>query len=365
MSDRSSGVPRIAIVGGGRFGEMHLRAFHQMQADGRAELVGLVDVNEALLAQRREQYGVKTYTDLAKMLADARPDGVSVATPDHLHRRIAAEVLAAGCHVLVEKPLDVTVAGCRELIAAAESAGRLLMVDFHKRYDPYHAEAAARVAAGAIGEVLYGYAHMEDRIEVPRDWFPAWASNSSPAWFLGVHFFDLARWICRREPVSVSATGTRKKLASLGVDAFDAINAKVCFEGGASFSFDLSWILPDGFEAIVNQGIRIVGTEGLIEIDSQDRGSRVCTAGRGMESLNLGFFKETVDPRGRTTYGGYGIESICHFAELVGCLAEGVPLADLAGQYADGRDGLAATKITLAAHASAAEGGRVIELDAM
>jgi predicted dehydrogenase len=358
-------VPRIAVVGGGRFGEMHLRAFTQMQSEGRAELVALVDVSESLLAERRGQYGVKTYADLRAMLTAERPDGVTVATPDHLHRRIAAEALAAGCHVLVEKPLDVTAEGCRELIAAAEAAERLLMVDFHKRYDPYHAEAAARVAAGAIGEVLYGYAHMEDRLEVPRDWFPAWAGRSSPAWFLGVHFFDLIRWICRREPVSVSATGTRKKLVSLGVDTFDAMNVKVNFDGGAGFAFDLSWVLPDGFEAVVNQGFRIVGTEGLIEIDSQDRGGRLCTAGGGMETLNMGFFKETVDPRGRRVFSGYGIESIRHFAELLGYLGEGVAPAELAGRYADGRDGLAATRITLAAHASAAEGGRLVELVAL
>ena len=358
----SSKSPRIAVVGGGRFGEMHLRAFAQMQTEGRAKLVALAEVNESLAAKRAAQYGVKTYADHREMLATERPDGVTIATPDHLHKQIAMDALAAGSHVLAEKPLDVTADGCRELIAAAEAAGRLLMVDFHKRYDPYHAEAAARVAAGAIGDVLYGYAHMEDRIEVPRDWFPQWAANSSPAWFLGVHFFDLARWICRREPVSVSATGTKGKLASLGIDAYDAINAKVNFEGGASFSFDLSWILPDGFEAVVNQGIRVVGTEGIIEIDSQDRGGAVCTTAGGMESLNLGFFKETVDPTGRTTYSGYGIESIRHFAVLLAYLAEGIALADLAGKYADGRDGLAATLITLATHASADAGGKLIEL---
>jgi len=353
--------PKLAVIGGGKFGLMHLRAYKQLEHDGLGELVGLCDINEELLAERREEFGVRTYTDYQELIEKEKPDGVSVVTPDHLHRRIGLRALEQGCHVLIEKPLDVTVEGCRELIEKAESAERILMVDFHKRYDPYHEELRAEVQAGKLGDVLYGYAYMEDRIEVPRDWWPGWASRSSPVWFLGVHMFDLIRWTIGSDPVRVYATGSRKKLVSLGVDTYDAIQTKVEFANGASFIVDASWVLPDGFEAIVNQGIRMVGTEGVMEVDSQDRGARSCFTGAGMTTYNLGFFKETRDQTGVPVYSGYGIESIQDFALNVAHILSGGSLQEVAGSYADGQDGLQVTRIAQGAHKSL-ETGEVVEV---
>ena len=166
----------------------------------------------------------------------------------------------------------------------------LLQVDFHKRYDPDHQAIERRVQAGELGDVLYGSVYMEDRIEVPSEWFPHWAPNSSPAWFLGVHFYDLVRWIVKSEVKSVYATGTKNTLLKdYGVDTYDCVNAKVDFVNGASFVFDTSWILPKGFEAVVNQAVRIVGTKGVFECDSQDRGSRSCIASRGDVHLQQQF----------------------------------------------------------------------------
>ena len=316
-------IPRIAVIGAGKFGEMHLRAFQQMQRESRAVLVAVADIDSDLLALRRRQYGVETFSEYRKMLEKTNPDGVAIVTPDYLHREIALDCIRSGRHVLVEKPLDVTVEGCCEILSAAETEGRLLQVDFHKRYDPYHRELRDLVSDGALGDVEYGYAYMEDRIEVPRDWFPGWAAQSSPAWFLGVHMYDLIRWVANSDGRWVSATGVKKKLASLGIDTYDCIQAKLVLESGASFSIDTSWILPDTHEAIVNQGIRVVGTEGLLEVDTQDRGARGCLKGAGMQTLNLGFFKEQKDATGRSHYSGYGIESIQAFADNISRRAEG------------------------------------------
>ena len=352
---------KIGIIGGGKFGEMHLRAFRQLESEGKARLVALADVNEKLLADRQKQYGVKPYTNYLQMIEKEKLDGVSVATPDFLHRKIAVDCLRAGAHVLVEKPLDTTVEGCREMIAAAEKSRVLLQVDFHKRYDPYHQELEKLARAGRFGRIQYGYSWMEDRIEVPRDWFPQWAPKSSPAWFLGVHFYDLARWIIQSNGREVYATGMKDKLKSLGVDTYDSICAMVVFESGVTFCFETSWILPDSFEAIVNQGIRIVGSEGIMEVDSQNRGAESCFAGGGMATHNLGFFKETRDKDGRTVYSGYGIESIQDWALNVNFLLNGGKLADMKGKYADGNDGLEVTKIAVAVHRSL-ETGKVVKL---
>jgi len=354
---------RIGVVGGGIFGEMHLQAFSQCQHQRRCELVALADLNEELLARQQRKYRVKTYTDFKAMLAGEKLDGVSVVTPDPTHLPIVLASLEAGCHVLVEKPMDVTALGCEKMIAAAQKADRLLQVDFHKRFDPYHAAMKQAIESGKLGEPLYGYAWMEDRIEVPRDYWPHWASKSSPAWFLGSHMVDLFRWaIGRKRARRVYATGVKKKLVSLGVDTFDAIQAKIDFEDGISFNLDTSWVLPQGFEAPVNQGIRVVGTEGLIEVDSQNRGAEACFAGKTQETLNLGFRLDTTDKRGHPRMTGYGFESIADLVDNIAFIQGGGRIEQLEGSYPDGKDGLETTRILCAIHESI-KTGRLIELE--
>ncbi len=344
---------KIAVVGAGTFGTLHLNAFTQLSYRNVAELAAIVENNPQRASELRSEYSCPIFSDIHEMLNNADVDGVTVATPDHLHREIAVAALKAGKHVLVEKPLDVTVEGCIEIINAAKESGTLLMVDFHKRYDPDHQYIESRVQEGALGDILYGYVCMEDRIEVPSKWFPNWAPKSSPAWFLGVHFYDLVRWIIKSEPVSVYATGIKKTLLEdYGIDAYDSINAKVNFANGASFSFDTSWILPNEFEAIVNQELRIVGTKGVWECDTQYRGSRSCIAKEGMRTYNLGFRRDATDKQGRLLIRGYGVESIEDFAYNVQFLENGGNIEEIPGCWASGEDGLAVTKIASAVHKS-------------
>jgi len=352
---------KIGVVGAGIFGEMHFRTFTQLAKQGQCEFVGFAELREEQRKLREGQYGVKGYASLTEMIEKAKPDAITVVTPDHTHRPVALEAANAGVHVLSEKPLDVTEEGCREIIDTCKKSNVLLMVDFHKRYDPDHQAAQRAIAEGKLGDVLYGYAHMEDVIKVPTEWFPGWAPKSSPGWFLGVHFFDCIRWIIGSEPVSVFATASRKYLKSLGVDTYDCVNAKVQFESGASISFDFSWILPNSFEANVNQACRIVGTKGMYEIDTQYRGTLSCTQEAGMQSHNNGFFRETTGKSGETVYGGYGIESIVDFIYNVQHVKEHGMENLPKGIWASGFDGLQATRMALAAHLSAAE-GKIINL---
>jgi len=350
---------RIAVVGAGQYGQTHLDVFTQLEETG-VVLAAIAESDPARAEALRKRYGCPVYPHHLDMFARETLDAVSVATPDPLHREIVLDAVAAGLHVLVEKPLDISVKGAEAMVGAARAAGVLLQVDFHKRYDPDHQAIERRVRAGDLGRILYGSVHMEDRIEVPTKWFPRWAALSSPAWFLGVHFYDLVRWILKSEAVAVTATGTKAVLLQdHGLDAYDCVNAKVDFANGATVSFDTSWVLPQGFEAVVNQGLRIVGTKGFFECDSQDRGTRSCLAGEGMATYNNNFRRETADRTGRRVLRGYGIESIEDFAGNVAFLKGGGRLAELKGIWASGEDGLEATRIAAAVHESLTAGRTV------
>lgn len=361
---------RVGTIGGGIFGEMHIRALTQRARLGDIEYVGLADIDSDLRGARAAEYNIDVYADFAEMLDAASPDAVTIATPDHLHRDIVVACVERGIHVLVEKPMDTKVDGCREMVAAADESGVLLQVDFMKRHDLYHAELKRIVESGGIGDIQYGYAWMEDRIEVPTDWLPSWASNSSPAWFVGVHYFDLIRWLVGQDAVAVSATGVAQRLRSIGIDTYDSIQTKIMFPGGVSFTVDSAWHLPAGNEAIVNQGIKVVGSDGWMTVDSQDRGTRGLVsstpgAPATMLTPNLGLFKESTTA-GVSRYSGYAIDSIESFVTNVAMLERGIAdLESLKGAYPSGRDGLEVTKIAVAAHRSVEKGGDLVYLGSL
>ncbi len=348
---------RIGVVGGGTYGESHLTVYKDLEKHGRIQLAALAEADGPRRQQRKDEFGIPVYATHLEMLESEELDGVTVATPDHLHCQIALDVLERGLHCMVEKPLDVTVEGCRQMIAKAEEKGVLLEVDFHKRFDPYHMEMRESFLEGKFGEVEYGYSWMEDKLFVPVSMLQAWSAHSSPVWFLGVHMYDLVRWIMGNpDPVRVYATGEKKKLVAMGIDTYDAVQAQVQFDNGANITFHNSWILPDNFEAVVHQGVKLVGTEGIFECDSQYRGGRGCLKEEPMRTWNLGIKYRERDKRNQVHLRGYFQSSIADFAENLLFLESGGTVADLEGLYPSGQDGLVITQMACAAHESAASG---------
>ena len=353
---------KVGVIGAGIYGLNMLKAFRQFGYDGECQLVALADVDEQRLNERASEFGIQGYADYREMLQREPLDAVAIATPDHLHRQIAVDAAGAGKHLFVQKPLDITVEGCEAMIGAAKSAGVLMEIDFHKRFDPPNRALARAVREGRLGKVQYGYAWVEDTIEVPSEWLVRWAADSTPCWFIGIHALDVIRWVLGSEVKRVYASGMKGKLASLGIDTYDSIQAKVEFENSASVTFDMSWILPKRFESIINQGFRLVGTEGIWEIDGQNRGVEICTTENdGMKAVNFYFLREEVNARGEAIVSGYGLESVKAFVDHVKHLAGGGKLEDLQGWYASGYDGMQATRIAVAIHDSVAR-GEIVQL---
>jgi predicted dehydrogenase len=351
----------FGVIGVGTWGNYHLLAAKQLEAEGIVNLIALADQFEPTASKQSEAYGVKKYTDYRKMLEDEDLDAVGIATPDHLHREVAIYAMERGKHVLVEKPLDLNSAGCRQIVETARNQRVVLMVDFHKRYDPYNRDIMQKVRAGKIGEPQVIHAYMEDKITVPLQMLKDWAAESSPFWFIGVHKLDLICWITGREPVRVFAQGFKGKLLQQGLDTFDSVSARIVMDNGLSCTIEVSWIIPEGFEALVNQGLRIVGTEGMVEIDGQDRGLRYCMNEGGMTTPNLGALNVQDSLLGYKMVSGYYVDPIKDFLHNIYFLKNGGELDQLDGHYPSGEDGLRATRVAEAVQKSIAE-GRLVEL---
>lgn len=137
---------RIGVVGCGRISQAaHLPALSR--ADG-ATLVSVCDPSEVLAGGVGQRYDVPHETDLEKLLANADVDAVILAVPDRLHLPLAIQVLDAGKHLLVEKPITGTLSDAEKLAAAATASGLVLQVGAMKRHDPgvqYAAEAVQRI----------------------------------------------------------------------------------------------------------------------------------------------------------------------------------------------------------------------------
>ena len=145
-------------------------------------------------------------------------------------------------------------------------------------------------------------------------------------------------------------------------DTYDSIQAKVEFENQISITFDSSWVIPKEFPSIVNQGCRLVGTEGIWEIDSQNRGvETVLNVDHRPMTPNFYFIREEKDFLGKSEYSGYGIDCMRSFINHVNYLTNGGSIKELEGHYASGYDGLQATKIAVAVLESVAT-GKIVEI---
>jgi len=355
-------IPGLGVIGGGIWAQHHMNAARDLEQEGKARLVGMASKTGETRDRVTAQYQIFGTTDFRELIRREDVHAVSIVTPDHLHREMAIAAMNAGKHVIVEKPMDLSVEGCEEMIRAARENRVLLFVDFHKRYDPVHQKARQLILLGKLGRIQYGYAYMEDKIVVPRDWFPKWAEKSTPFWFIGVHQVDLLRWSLNSEVARVSARGFRGKLDSLGIPTYDSIHAQLEFESGAVFTVDISWILPDDFEALVNQGMRIVGSEGILELDTQDRGFQGSLKGERFQTFNLNAANAIETRRGSIRHSGYFIEPVKDFLGMVGRLADGADLDEVAKDYPSGEDGLEATRVSLAVHQSV-ESSRPVDLE--
>lgn len=148
-----SGKLRVAVVGCGQIADAHLGEVRKIRT---AEVVAVCDSYPELARQAAERFGVpRTDTDVARMLAEVRPDVVHVTTPPHSHAPLALQALAAGAHVYVEKPFTVTVAEADEVLAAAARHGRLVCVGHDHLFDPCWAELRACHRRGELGRVVH------------------------------------------------------------------------------------------------------------------------------------------------------------------------------------------------------------------
>jgi len=182
---------RVGVIGMGPIGNLHADIY---RADALANLVGVCDRNEVRAKEASRRLGVPYYTDASSMLTALKPDLVSVATggfeysSDHYEPTMQA--IAAGAHVLCEKPICNDIAMAAEMVAAAQTARLCLGVDFNHRFTPAAYTAKRWQDEGCLGELLFVNVAL---------WIGRPGGFDSPYFHLKAlnpHSIDLIRYFC-------------------------------------------------------------------------------------------------------------------------------------------------------------------------
>ena len=204
-----------AIAGIGSHADLKLAPAMKLADDAR--LVAVYSRDQDRADAFAERHGADAaYSDLDSVLADSRVDAVVIASPNHLHAPQTIKAAAAGKHVLAEKPMANTVSDAAAMVSACRDHGVKLGMGFELRFHPAHLWARRLIDEGAIGRIRlahgqWGRGNRGEPEHLPRtglrEWWetPELIGDASVLVGLGVHVFDLLRFLLREEVVEVVA----------------------------------------------------------------------------------------------------------------------------------------------------------------
>lgn len=271
--------PSVAVIGAGYWGPNLARNF---RASADWDLVAVCDLDAAKAARVvGERSTVEVETDVARLLARDDLDAVAIATPARTHAPLAKAAFAAGKHVLVEKPLAETVSAAREMVDAAQAAGRVLMIDHTFCYTPAVNHIRQVIADGVLGDVLY--------IDSVRINLGLVQPDVNVFWDLAPHDLSILDFILPSglDVGPVSATGADP----LGLGKACIGYATLPLPGGAIAAINVNWLSPTKIRSFV-----VGGSRRTLVWDDLNPMQRIAIYDRGVEVAN-----PTEDDRPATT----------------------------------------------------------------
>ena len=269
----------IGLIGGGGITETHARAALAIPGVRLAAIQGRRDDRVRLLCER---YGGTPYTDLGAFLAHRPMDVVIVGSPSALHGEQGAAAARAGLHVLVEKPIDVTLARVDALVAAADQAGVTLGACFQDRFKPGVVRLKELVDRGTLGRVLI----LEGRMPWYRPpsyyadsrWRGTWDLDGGGALMnQGIHTVDVLLWIGG----AVTAVQARTAALCHAIEVEDTAAAVLEFSGGALGTLFATTAAYPGWP----RRITVTGTDGTASLEGDDLVSVVLRSGASVPGV--------------------------------------------------------------------------------
>jgi inositol 2-dehydrogenase len=257
--DRSRTRVRVGLIGLGRMGQIHAASLASRAPS--AELVCVVDADEARAVEVAARHGVAWSTDPDHVLNDPTIAAIAIATPTATHSDLVVRAARAGKDIFCEKPVSLDRAATLVALDAVAAAGVKLQIGFHRRFDPDWVAVHERIAAGELGTPYLFRTSLRDMRAPPVEYLAG-----SGGFFLDVtiHDLDVARWLVG-EVVQISAHG-----ASVSDPAFaaagdmDTAVVVLHFENGALGVIDGSRCAGYGYEC----STELMGSAATARIDN-------------------------------------------------------------------------------------------------
>ncbi len=225
---------RIAVAGAGYIGQAHMGV---AQASASCTLSAVVDPSPAAQAVA-QRAGVPLYASIEALLANDRPDGLVLATPNALHVPQALQCIAAGLPVLLEKPIATTVAEGRQLVDEVEKTGARVLIGHHRAHSPIMAKARQVLASGQLGRLVsvMGSAtfYKPERYFADGPWRRE--IGGGPILLNMIHEVHNLRMLCG----DITAVQAFKSHATRGFPVEDTVTINLRFANGVLGSFMLS-----------------------------------------------------------------------------------------------------------------------------
>jgi predicted dehydrogenase len=250
---------KVGVIGIGEVGSGHARLFKTFP--GKAELVAVCDLDEARVRPMAKEWGAVYYAKIEEFLA-TDIDAVSIASPQKYHRDAAVAAAQAGKHILLEKPMAMTVEESDQIIKACAKADVKLMLGFTHRFHSELRRAKELIDGGRLGRISMGVDSMCFSGHGWKMWnWRKELSGGGPMIRDGVHAVDRLRWLIGSEIKEVYAK--QGNYAHPQADVEDNAIAILEFENGAIASMMQNW---SEFKSPTHCDLYIYGTDGLIRI---------------------------------------------------------------------------------------------------
>jgi len=290
----------VALIGTGFMGMSHAFAYRSVGAMfphvPKARLVAVADVTEAAASRAALQFGFEeSMTDWRKAVHHPAVDVVSITTPNALHKEMALEAIAAGKHVLCEKPLAPTSAEALDMLRAAEASKVVTHVGYNYIQNPLLTLARDMIAAGELGDITdFRGIHAEDYMadpEVPHSFRVAKEGGGALA-DIGSHIVGMARFLlgpitqvyAQLDTLVGSRPVARGSSERRPVEVDDVARLLVRFERGCGGSIQANWAATGrkmqlAFELTGTKGSLVFNQERLNELLYYRTGGDARTSG--------------------------------------------------------------------------------------
>ena len=226
---------KYALIGCGRISVNHIAAAQANKLD----VVAISDILPEKMDGKRQKFQLgddtKSYTDYKEMLAKETPEMVAICTESGKHAKIALDCIDAGCHVIIEKPIALSLSDADEIISRAKGKGVKVCTNHQNRFNKSIQKIREAVEAKRFGKMFYGTAHIrwcrDENYYKQASWRGTWEQDGGALMNQCIHNIDLLRWMMGDEVEEVM--GMTDKLNHPYIDCEDLGIALVKFKNGS------------------------------------------------------------------------------------------------------------------------------------